>query len=79
MKRCVVPVAAWAVIVGLGCAVFRAQAQGSTQGPGSGGVLAPSVDFNRDGVPETLVNEPGKTLLHKPDGRPAEFLLRFGV
>ncbi|MFM7555079.1 MAG: FG-GAP repeat domain-containing protein, partial [Verrucomicrobiota bacterium] len=79
MKRCVVPVAAWAVIVGLGCAVFRAEAQGSTQGTGSGGVLASSVDFNRDGVPETLVNEPGKTLLRKPDGRPADFQFPAGV
>jgi len=79
MKSAVFPVAAWAVIVGLGCAVFRTQAQGSTQGPGSSGVLASSVDFNRDGVPETLVNEPGKTLLHKPDGRSAEFQFPVGV
>ena len=79
MKRCVVPVAAWAVIVGLGCGVFRAQAQGSPQNRNAGGVLGSPVDFNRDGVPETLLNQPGKTLLQKPDGQPADFQFPAGV
>lgn len=43
------------------------------------GVSAASVDFNRDGVPETLVHQPGKTLLKKPDGQPADFQLPEGL
>jgi hypothetical protein len=43
------------------------------------GLAADTVDFNHDGVPETLVNQPGRTRLHKPDGQPADFQWPEGV
>ncbi|MCE2826149.1 MAG: c-type cytochrome [Verrucomicrobium sp.] len=46
---------------------------------GVSGVSAEAVDFNRDGVPETLIHQPGKTLLQKPDGRPADFQFPEGL
>ena len=36
-------------------------------------------DFNHDGVPETLINQPGKTVLQKPDGTPADFQFPEGI
>lgn len=42
-------------------------------------VSADSVDFNRDGVPETRVNHPGKTVLRKPDGQAADFQFPEGI
>lgn len=46
---------------------------------GVSGLSADSVDFNHDGVPETLIHQPGKTLLKKPDGQPADFQLPEGL
>ncbi len=43
------------------------------------GLAADAVDFNHDGVPETLVNQPGRTRLQKPDGQPADFQWPEGV
>ena len=43
------------------------------------GLSADSVDFNHDGVPETLIHQPGKTVLQKPEGQPVDFQFPEGV
>ena len=61
--------AGWVCAAGLLCFVAM----------GVPGLSADSVDFNRDGVPETLINQAGKTVLQKPEGQPVDFQFPEGV
>jgi len=69
IRRSAVGAAGWVCATGLLSVVAM----------GVPGLSAASVDFNHDGVPETLVHQPGKTLLKKPDGQPADFQLPEGL